>query len=147
MYLVSWLTLLCIAKLLKIGSYCITLSCICKSFVGIKSAIGAFSPQIPNHLNQSCFLQQIKSSGLHNTMLPMQSFTCYVLPLISLSLLRQQVPCFPFFMHPAPLQWYFYCCSHFIAYSNIDSFLQLLSLYIFMTDLWEWAGLQENWGC
>lgn len=61
--------------LLKIESYCITVSCICKSFVGIKSAMGAFSPQTPNHLNQSCLLQQIKSSGLHNTTLPMQSFT------------------------------------------------------------------------
>lgn len=32
---------------------------------------------MPNHLNQSCFLQRTKSSGLHNTILPMQSFTCY----------------------------------------------------------------------
>lgn len=76
-YTILWLTLLCIAKLLKIGPYCIMLSCIWKSFVGIKSAMGAFSPQMPNHLNQSCFLQQIKSSGLHNTTLPKQSFTCY----------------------------------------------------------------------
>lgn len=32
---------------------------------------------MPNHLNQSSFLQQIRSSGLHSTTLPMQSFTCY----------------------------------------------------------------------
>lgn len=76
MYTILWLTLLCIAKLLKIGSYCITLSCICKSIAGIKSAMEAFSPQMPNL--QSCFPQQIKSSGLHNATLPCNPFfTCY----------------------------------------------------------------------
>lgn len=77
MYPVLWLTLLSVAKQLKTGSCCITLSCTCKSFIDIKSAMGAFCPQTPNHLNQSCFLQQIKFSGLHNTTLSMQSFTCY----------------------------------------------------------------------
>lgn len=79
----------------------------------------AFCPRTPNHLNQSCYLQQIKSFGLHNTNLPMQSFTCYhVLPLRGLSpraFLESKFPSSLPSLHPAPLQWYLHCCFHFIA--------------------------------